>query len=121
MFTARYALSPYIKQIRFVFKGFVDYSVSLLFIPSHLLPITTLYLQKLYLLVGLARNYLMTEPGFIYMESFYVASGSSALKDCTNRITFVSWIQNKFTALLTSSVLKYVRYISLIYQTDVML
>jgi hypothetical protein len=25
VFTARYALSPYIKQIRFVFKGFIKY------------------------------------------------------------------------------------------------
>jgi hypothetical protein len=31
VFTARYALSPYIKQIRFVFKGLMDFSQSALF------------------------------------------------------------------------------------------
>jgi hypothetical protein len=35
MFTARYALSPYIKQIRFVFKGLI---------PVHLCPVTSLIL-----------------------------------------------------------------------------
>jgi hypothetical protein len=36
VFTARYALSPYIKQIRFVFKGLIH--VTVLFFPLHTAP-----------------------------------------------------------------------------------
>jgi hypothetical protein len=42
VFTARYALSPYIKQIRFVFKGLINinkhYSTICCFVKKNILP-----------------------------------------------------------------------------------
>jgi hypothetical protein len=51
MFTARYALSPYIKQIRFVFKGLMihheDYKCIVIYILYHFWDLLKFYILTL--------------------------------------------------------------------------
>jgi hypothetical protein len=72
VFTARYALSPYIKQIRFVFKGLIFYTGNT--VPTPQLYLDVYYKIRLHVLTACSdpQAILVTVAGHMYIHDLHL-------------------------------------------------